>query len=114
MLCTPNPPTGNVALQQLKQMEAEDSTAMNKSEITAAANKRKAEKNAVDPFEEEKKKLAEEKKKREEEEAKKKVMYCVVLPFCAFVSPPTHACVVMWLVQAESRAKLAAKAALFK
>lgn len=78
--------SGNKARMELAQMKADDETAMNRNEILAGAAKRKAEKNAVDPFEEEKKKLAEEKKKREDEENKKK---------------------------ADSRAKLAAKAALF-
>ena len=59
---------------------------MNKAEITSAANKRKAEKNAVDPYEEEQKKQAEEKAKRDEEEKAKRE---------------------------EARGRLAAKAAMF-
>ena len=77
---------GMAAKNQLAQMQQEDQLALNKAEITSAANKRKAEKNAVDPYEEEQKKQAEEKAKRDEEEKKKKE---------------------------EARGRLAAKAAMF-
>jgi F actin bundling C terminal len=77
---------GMAAKNQLAQMRDEDQLALNKAEITSAANKRKAEKNAIDPFEEEQKRQAEEKAKREAEEKVKRD---------------------------DSRQKLAAKAAMF-
>ena len=77
---------GMAAKNSLAQMRDEDQLQLNRAEITSAANKRKAEKNAVDPFEEEKKRQAEEKAKREAEEK---------------------------LKRDESRGKLAAKAAMF-
>jgi len=63
---------GMAAKNQLAQMKSEDQLAQNKAQIMAEANKRKAEKNATDPFVEEQKRLEAEKKKKEEEEAKKK------------------------------------------
>ena len=63
---------GMAAKNQLAQMHTEDQLAMNKAEITTAATKRRAEKNAVDPFEEEQKRQAEEKAKRDEEEKQKR------------------------------------------
>jgi hypothetical protein len=63
---------GKTAQSQLNQMQAEDQLAMNKKEITAAASKRKAEKEAKDdPFTVEQKRVAELKKKEEEEKKKK-------------------------------------------
>jgi len=63
---------GKTAQSQLNQMLAEDKLAMNKKEITAAASKRKAEKEAKDdPFTVEQKRVAELKKKEEEEKKKK-------------------------------------------
>jgi len=77
---------GMTAKNTLAQMKSEDELAQRKAEITSEANKRKAAKNATDPFEEEQKRLAEEKKKSDEEEKRKRE---------------------------ESRAKLAAKTAAF-
>ena len=77
---------GMAAKNQLAQMQQEDQLQLNKAEITSAANKRKAEKNAVDPYEEEQKRQAEEKAKRDEEEKAKRD---------------------------EARGRLAAKAAMF-
>jgi AraC-like DNA-binding protein len=63
---------GKTAQSQLNQMLAEDQLAMNKSEISAGAAKRKAEKEAKDdPFTLEQKRVAELKKKEEEEKKKK-------------------------------------------
>ena len=77
---------GMAAKNQLAQMQTEDQLALNKAEITSAAQKRKAEKNAVDPYEEEQKRQAEEKAKKDEEEKAKRE---------------------------EARGRLAAKAAMF-
>jgi hypothetical protein len=56
---------GNKARMELEQMKTEDQTGMNKSELTAAAAKRKAEREGgPDPYELEKAKLAAEKKVR--------------------------------------------------
>jgi len=78
---------GKTAQATLNQMEQEDQLAMNKAEITAAATKRKAEKEAKDdPHTLEMKRIAQKKKEEEEEKQKKKE---------------------------ESRARLAAKAAAF-
>jgi len=78
---------GKTAQAQLHQMESEDQLAMSKEEITAGAAKRKAEKEQKeDPFVVEQRRIAEIKKKEEEEKKKK---------------------------ADESRARLAAKAALF-
>jgi len=63
---------GNAAAHELHQMKSEDKLHMNKKEITTAAKKRAAEKNATDSFAEEQAKLEAEKKKREEEEKKKR------------------------------------------
>jgi len=51
---------GRAAQNELEQLKAENLLEANKSEITAAAQKRKAEKSYVDPMEEEKKRLAKE------------------------------------------------------
>jgi hypothetical protein len=78
---------GKTAGATLAQMEQEDQLAMNKAEITAAASKRKAEKEAKDdPHTLEMKRIAQ-KKKEEDDEKKKKAD--------------------------DSRARLAAKAAAF-
>lgn len=77
---------GMAARNTLEQMKSEDQLAMNKAEITSAANKRKAEKNKVDPFEEERAR-AEADAKRLEEEKKAE--------------------------RDQARARLAAKAAMF-
>jgi len=78
---------GKTAQAQLHQMESEDQLALSKEEITAGAAKRKAEKDQKeDPFVVEQRRIAEIKKKEEEEKKKK---------------------------ADESRARLAAKAALF-
>jgi len=78
---------GGKATHELQSMRSEDMLAMNKAEITTAAQKRAAEKKGgEDPFEAEKKKLEEEKRKRDEEQKKK---------------------------QAESRARLMEKSKLF-
>ena len=63
---------GMAAKNQLAQMREEDQLALNKAEITSAANKRKAEKNAVDPFEEEQKRMVADKVAREAEEKKQR------------------------------------------
>ena len=61
---------GMAAKNQLAQMKQEDQLALNKAEITSAANKRKAEKNAVDPFEEEQQRMMADKAAREAEDKK--------------------------------------------
>lgn len=63
---------GNAAKHQLEQMKSEDLLARNKAEITAAATKRKAEKNAVDPFEEEQKRVAREAEEKANAEKSKR------------------------------------------
>ena len=63
---------GMAAKNQLAQMRDEDQLALNKAEITSAANKRKAEKNAVDPFEEEQKRMVADKAQREADEKKQR------------------------------------------
>jgi len=74
------------AKNELAQMQSEDQLALNKAEVTSAANKRKAEKNKIDPFEEEQQRAHADKAKREEEEKKQRE---------------------------EARGRLAAKAAMF-
>jgi len=63
---------GNAAAHELHQMKSEDKLHMNRKEITTAAKKRAAERNATDTFAEEQAKLEAEKKRREEEEKKKR------------------------------------------
>jgi len=63
---------GNAAAHELHQMKSEDKLHMNRKEITTAAKKRAAEKNATDTYAEEQQKLEAEKKKRDEEEKKKR------------------------------------------
>ena len=63
---------GMAAKNQLAQMRDEDQLALNKAEITSAANKRKAERNAVDPFEEEQKRMVADKVAREADEKKQR------------------------------------------
>jgi len=69
---TPDSVKGKAAAARLAQMKAEDTIELKRREITAEAAKRKAEKNAVDPFAEEQKRLEAEKKIKEEEERQKK------------------------------------------
>jgi hypothetical protein len=70
---------GKTAQSQLNQMQAEDQLAMNKKEITAAASKRKAEKEAKDdPFTVEQKRVAELKKKKKKKKRRRKLKSLVI------------------------------------
>jgi len=69
---TPDSVKGKAAAARLAQMKSEDTLELKKREITAEAAKRKAEKNAVDPFAEEQKRLEADKKAKEEEEKQKR------------------------------------------